>query len=176
MSPVVTRHRFTRLIAGALMLCAFALPGAGSAAASPRLVAPAAGAALPLRVPPAFVLKGRSNQIPTLEVAASVRTDGHGVFADPVWSSVFETRRDGGEIRVTGRRSASPARFWNHPGTYYWHAYIADCPSTGPRPHTCTERAVTPTRRFRIRPGARKRFSFALRTFAEVFSTPSGLS
>src|SRR3954468_2347418 len=176
MSPVVTRHRFTRLIAGALVLCAFALSGAGSAAASPRLVAPAAGAVLPLGLPPTFVLKGRSSEIPTLEVSATPRTDGHGVFTDPAWSSAFESRPDGGAIRVTGRRSSYPARFWNRAGTYYWHAYIADCPSTGPRPHTCTERAITPTRSFTISAGGRKRFSFPLRTFAEVFSTPSGLS
>src|SRR3954447_17492683 len=105
MSPVVTRHRFTRLIAGALALWAFALSGAGSAAASPRLVAPAPGAVLPLGLPPTLALKGRSNEIPPLEVAASPRTDGHGVFSDPAWSSVFEARPDGGEIRVTGRRS-----------------------------------------------------------------------
>ena len=33
-------------------------------------------------------------------------------------------------------------------GNEDWHVYRVDCPYTGPRPHTCTERAISPTRRF----------------------------
>jgi hypothetical protein len=83
-------------------------------------------------------------------VSASPQTDANGVFTDSAWSTGYTSRPGGGAITVTGERSWSPDRFWNKPGTYYWHAYVADCPFVGPRPHTCTQRVITPTRSFTI--------------------------
>jgi hypothetical protein len=88
--------------------------------------------------------------MPTLEVSPSPQTDATGIFMDAVWSTGYESRPGGGSIRVSPERSSSPDRFWNQPGTYYWHAYRVDCPVTGPRPHTCAQRAMTPTRSFTI--------------------------
>jgi hypothetical protein len=94
----------------------------------------------------------------TIEVARSRRADANGVFTDRVWGTGYESRPDGKPVRVTPERS-SPDPFWNKPGIYYWHVIRVVCPFTGPRPHTCTERAGTRTRSFRIRATRRSRRS-----------------
>ena len=122
---------------------------ASAASDSPRSVAPGNGAVLPFAVAPTFVLRDATDHIATLEVSASRHTDADGVFTTSVWSMGYLPRR-GRDIRVSPRRSASPHRFWNKRGTYYWHVAVVDCSYLGPRPHTCTNR-VTRTRSFTIR-------------------------
>ena len=99
----------------------------------------ALAASLVVATPPTFVVHaGRPGDLLYLEVSRTRGADANGVFTHRIWSRNI----DGGvRIRVTPRRS----RIWR-PGTYYWHVYRVDCPFTGPRPHTCTERAITPTR------------------------------
>ena len=86
----------------------------------------------------------------TIEVSDSPRADVDGVFTHVVWQTGYDSRPGHRRIRVTPARSSSPRRFWNRPGTYYWHAYRVECPFTGPRPHTCRQRVFTATRSFRI--------------------------
>ena len=120
-----------------------------SASDSPRSVGPASGAILPLGVPPTFVVRDGRDHIATLEVSASRHTDTDGVFTTPLWSMGYVPRK-GKDITVSPQRSSSPRRFWNTPGTYYWHVDVLDCGYLGPRPHTCTHH-VTRTRSFTIR-------------------------
>jgi hypothetical protein len=104
-------------------------------------------------VPPSFVVPGgQQDGIATVEVSGSPQADADGVFTDNVWSAGYDS--SGGSIRVSPARSSSADRFWNKSGTYYWHAYRVDCPSVGPRPHTCRQRLTTPTRSFTIAPHA----------------------
>jgi hypothetical protein len=89
---------------------------------------------------PTFVVQaGQPGDLLYLEVSNSRQVDANGVFTHRVWSRNV----DGGvRVRVTPRRS----RIWRSRTQYWWHVYRVDCPFTGPRPHTCTERAITPTR------------------------------
>ena len=147
---LIHQNTIARLaIAASAVVCACSVPPQASAAVSPTLVAPTRGAVLPRGVPPTFVLKDRNDGIATLEVSASPRTDAAGVFTDVAWSTGYEGRPGGGDIKVSPERS-SPDRFWNTPGTYYWHLSRVDCPVVGPRPHTCSQRAISRTRSFRI--------------------------
>jgi hypothetical protein len=133
----------------ALAACAGGVQ-ASAATTSPKLVAPANGAILRLGVRPTFVVRDGQDLIATLEVSKSPRTDVNGVFADSVWTMGYDSRPKGKNITVSPERSSSPSRFWNKPGTYYWHVDRLDCSYLGPRPRTCTH-LVTRTRSFRIR-------------------------
>ena len=102
-------------------------------------------ATLALVAPPTFVVSaGKPGDLLYVEVSTSRQVDVNGVFTKRAWSMGFERAPGGGRMKVKARRS----RLWNRPGNYYWHVYRVDCPFTGPRPHTCTERAISPTRRF----------------------------
>jgi len=102
-------------------------------------------ATLALAAPPTFVVSaGQPGDLLYIEVSRSRQVDVNGVFTNRVWSMGFERASGGGRMKVRARRS----RLWNKPGTFYWHVYRVDCPFTGPRPHTCTERAISPTRGF----------------------------
>src|SRR3954447_20887440 len=114
---------------------------------SVHLLAPAHRAVVGRGVRPTFVVKDRRGRIGTVEVSDSPRTDATGVFATSLWSTGYVS----GATRTTVRpERASADRFWKRPGIYYWHVYRVVCPSTGPRPHTCHQRALTPTHTFRI--------------------------
>src|SRR3954467_10172273 len=120
MSLVLVRKRLLHLCV--LAVCACSLPGPASAAATLRLIAPAGGSALPLGIPPTFVLENGRQDIAMLEVSASSQADANGVFPAPEWSTAYESRTGRRNITVTPQRSSSRGRFWNKPGTYYWHA------------------------------------------------------
>jgi hypothetical protein len=140
----------TRLALVAAVLAACCLqPLTASAHESARLAAPTSGAVLPLGVPPTFALRDAQAGMAALEVSDSAQTDAGGVFTHSVWSTGYDGRA-GKEITVSPARSSAANRFWNRPGTYYWHLYRVDCPVTGPRPHTCSQRATTATRSFTI--------------------------
>src|SRR4051812_9765282 len=106
MSSVMVRNRVTQLnviaslALGAVVVSACSLAGPASAAVSPALLLPTTRAALPLGVPPTFVLKDGRDHMATLEVSASRRTDANGVFPQSAWSRGYETRPDGGRINV----------------------------------------------------------------------------
>jgi hypothetical protein len=112
------------------------------------VIATLALAVLPVGTPPTFVVRGgKPGDLLYIEVSRSRQADVNGVFTNRAWSMGFESAPGGGRMEVRARRS----RLWNRPETYYWHVYGVDCPNTGPRPHTCTERAVSRTRRFTLR-------------------------
>jgi len=109
------------------------------------MLAAALIATLALAAPPTFVVSaGQPGDLLYIEVSRSRQVDVNGVFTNRVWSMGFERAPGGMRMKVRARRS----RLWNKPGTYYWHVYRVECPFTGPRPHTCTERAISPTRGF----------------------------
>jgi hypothetical protein len=109
------------------------------------MLAAALIATLALAAPPTFVVSaGEPGDLLYIEVSRSRQADVNGVFTNRAWSMSFERAPGGGRMKVRARRS----RLWKKAGIYYWHVYRVDCPFTGPRPHTCTERAISPTRRF----------------------------
>src|SRR3954451_834878 len=111
-----------------------------------ELLAPVSREVRPRGLRPTFVLKDRPGRIGTVEVSDSARTDATGIFVTSVWTAGYESSGTRTKIRPL----PSPDGFWNRPGTYYWHLSRVVCPSTGPRPHTCAQKAITRTRSFRI--------------------------